>query len=278
MVALCSSLRHTLDAVFRARGERKAALYKLQVTTCSTNAWLKVYKDLGYPMPVASMSNQAMERASKNLQGFDLFTGMKDSNSLIGTVMTSILPSWLTNSSNAPRFNDGHPDFRRLVDWAKHLEEVSSAGREAMKHAFRRCQCVTSTIGFPLSWTMVLWSLSGKSKKLWKTTTMTKLWKQPDVAGEYKKMVTKNGENNQMLSKFCSVFTILILHTTQVILETVDALFLGLALCLEDAWSVHDLDGMEGGRCVVVVDEGSFKLWKPLLRVWWSFFSEDFGI
>ena len=46
----------------------------------------------------------------------------------------------------------------------------------------------------------------------------------------------------------------------QVILETVDALFLGLALCLEDAWSVHDLDGMEGGRCVVVVDEGSLKL------------------
>ena len=147
MVALCSSLRHTLDAVFRARGERKAALYKLQVTSCSTNAWLKVYKDLGCPIPVASMSNQAMERASKNLQGFDLFTGMKGSNSLIRTAMTSILPSWLR----------GQSDFRRLVHWAKHLEEVSSAGREAMKHA---------TIGFSFSWTMGLWSLSGKLKKL----------------------------------------------------------------------------------------------------------------
>lgn len=135
MVALCSSLRHTLDAVFRARGERKAALYKLQVTSCSTNAWLKVYQDLGCPIPVASMSNQAMERASKNLRGFDLFTGMKDSrqslnldpfqSGCIGTVVAAILPSWLTNPSN---------DFRRLVHWAKHLEEVSSAGREAMNH------------------------------------------------------------------------------------------------------------------------------------------------
>lgn len=164
MVALCSSLRHTLEAVFRARGERKAALYKLQVTSCSTNGWLQVYKDLGYPIPVASMSNQAMERASKNLQGFDLFAGIKDSrqslnldpfqSGCIGTVVAAILPSWLTNSSNAP---SGQSDFRRLIDWAKHLEEVSSAGREAMKHA---------TIGFSFSRTMGLWSLSGKLKKL----------------------------------------------------------------------------------------------------------------
>ena len=160
MEALCSSLRHTLDAVFRARGERKAAQYKLQVTSCSTNAWLKVYTDLGYPIPVASMSNQAMERASTNLQGFDLFTGMKDS---------------------APGFNDGQSHFRRLLDWATPLIINYHSGRPIQEVA-------------------------------------------------------------------------------QVILETVDALFLQLALCLEDAWSVHDLDSMEGGRCVVVLDEGSFKL------------------
>ena len=66
----------------------------------------------------------------------------------------------------------------------------------------------------------------------------------------------------------------------QVILETVDALFLGLALCLEDAWSVHNLDGMEGGRL-----RGGGTGWgiiqalrTPPKGFGGSFFSEAFGI
>jgi len=71
----CTKIRQTLDALFRARGEQKALQYKFNSSAhvFATNVFFTVdVDDLGASLLMPA-STDARARATKNLEGFQLF-------------------------------------------------------------------------------------------------------------------------------------------------------------------------------------------------------------
>lgn len=81
MTTGCIKIRQTLEALFRARGEQKALKFKFNTENqvLATDVFFRIEVDLN-PKQLMPASTDAKARATKNLEGFELFENQREAS------------------------------------------------------------------------------------------------------------------------------------------------------------------------------------------------------